>query len=607
MQLQPPWPDFRNGFFRQIPFRTEHDMSHTAADVLTETLMQWGVDTVFGLPGDGINGIIEAFRKQQDKIRFIHVRHEEAAAFMACGYAKYTGKLGVCVATSGPGGIHLLNGLYDAKLDGVPVLAITGHAFHDLIDTHTQQDVDLDKLFVDVAIYNTRIMGYSHVENAAELACRKALYYRGVSHLNFPVDLQEQESDVRSKRNVRNHVSAVAGTGARVPCEDDLEKAVEILNSGKRIVILAGQGALHATDELIEIAERLQAPIVKALLGKAAVPDDSPYTTGGVGLLGSKPSQEALEDCDTLLMVGTSFPYIEFYPKPDQARAIQIDLDPARIGLRYPVELGIVADCRATLRMLIPMLKGNKHRDFLKRAQKGMEEWHELLEERGTRRDKPMKPQVVAHELGKRLSRNAIISSDSGTIATWFARHIPARRGQKFSLSGNLATMANGLPYTIAAQVAYPDRECVAFVGDGGFAMLMAEFSTAVKYNLPIKVIVINNNTLGQIKWEQMVFLGNPEYVCDVTPIDFAAFARACGGKGYTITDPAACGRTLEEALSTRGPVIVDAIVDPHEPPMPPKVSMDQAVKFAEALAKGTPNRKKIALTIASDKVRELV
>jgi pyruvate dehydrogenase (quinone) len=582
-------------------------MAQTAADVLVETLMDWGVNTVFGLPGDGINGIIEAFRKRQDKIKFVHVRHEESAAFMACAYAKYTGKLGVCVATSGPGGIHLLNGLYDAKLDGAPVLAITGQVFHDLIDTHTQQDVDLDKVFADVAIYNTRIMGMSHVQNATELACRKALYHRGVAHLNFPVDLQEQESDERSKRNVRNHVSAIAGHGARVPCESDLDKAADILNDGKRIVILAGQGALGATDELIHVAERLNAPIVKALLGKAAVPDDCPYTTGGIGLLGTKPSQEALEDCDTLLICGTSFPYIEYYPKPGQARAIQIDIDPARIGLRYQVELGIVADCRKTLEMLTPRLKANKHRDFLKRAQKHMEDWWDLMEERGTRRDKPMKPQVVAWELGKRLSRNAIVSADTGTVATWFARHIPAKRGQKYSLSGNLATMANGLPYTIAAQVAFPDRECIGFVGDGGLAMLMAEFSTAVKYELPIKIVVINNNSLGQIKWEQMVFLGNPEYVCDVSPIDFAAFARACGGTGFTITDPADCGRILDKALSTRGPVIIDAIVDPHEPPMPPKVTLDQTIKLGEALAKGSPNRKKIALTIASDKVRELV
>lgn len=319
-------------------------MAPTAADILMDTLYEWGVRVVFGLPGDGINGIMEALRTRQNKIRFVHVRHEESAAFMACAYAKYTGKLGVCLATSGPGGIHLLNGLYDAKMDGQPVVAITGHAFHDLIDTHTQQDVDLDRLFEDVAVYTTRIMGPAHVRNVTTLACRTALNYRGVAHLNFPTDLQEMEVDERSMRNVSNHTSEVPAHSARLPAEADLERAARLLNDGKRIAILAGQGANHATDELISTAEILAAPIVKALLGKAAVPDDSPYTTGSIGLLGTTASQDALEECDTLLMVGTSFPYIEFYPKPKQARAVQIDIDPARIGLRYPVEVGVVAD-----------------------------------------------------------------------------------------------------------------------------------------------------------------------------------------------------------------------------------------------------------------------
>jgi len=582
-------------------------LAKTAADILIETLIDWGVKIIFGLPGDGINGIMEALRTHQDDIRFFHVRHEEAAAFMACAYAKYTGKLGVCLATSGPGGIHLLNGLYDAKLDGQPVLAITGHAFHDLIDTHQQQDVDLDRLFEDVTVYNARIMGPAHVPNATNLACRTALNYRGVAHLNFPTDTQDMETDERSKRNVPNHSSEVPAESGRMPPEKDLERAAAILNEGKKIVILAGQGALNASEELIRVAERLAAPIVKALLGKAVVPDDCPYATGGIGLLGTRASQEALETCDTLLLAGTSFPYIEFYPKPGNARAIQIDIDPARIGLRYPAELGLVADCRKTLSALLPKLKVNKNRKFLEQAQKEMKAWWKLMEERGTRSSKPMKPQVVAWELGKRLSSNAIISCDSGTIATWFARQIPVKRGQKHSLSGNLATMANGLPYTIAAQVAFPEKQCIGFVGDGGFTMLMGEFATAVKYKLPIKIIIIKNNTLGQIKWEQMVFLGNPEYGCELNPINFAQFAQACGGTGFTIEDPADCGRILDKALNTPGPVVVEAVVDPFEPPMPPKISGSQALHFAESLAKGTPNRKKIALTIVSDKVRELV
>jgi len=581
----------------------------TAADVLVETLLDWGVEVVFGLPGDGINGIMESLRTHKEKIRFIQVRHEEAAAFMACGYAKFTGRLGVCVATSGPGGIHLLNGLYDAKLDNQPVLAITGLQFHDLIGTFTQQDVALDKLFMDVAVFNERIMGPTHVENIANLACRTALAYHGVAHITFPVDLQEAEVKKKqaSSRNIAHHTSDVYARSARLPDQADLQHAADILNEGKKIAILAGRGALDATDELEKTAELLAAPIVKPLLGKAAVPDDSPYTTGGIGLLGTKPSQEVLEDCDTLLMVGTSFPYIEFLPKPGQARGIQIELDPKRIGLRYPVELGLVGDSKNTLHELIPMLKRKEDRQFLQAAQAGMKDWWELMEKRGTRQDKPLKPQVVAWELGKRLRNDAIVSSDSGTITTWWARQIIARRGQMFSLSGTLATMAPGLPYTIAAQIAYPNRQCVAFVGDGGFSMLMADFVTAVKYKLPIKVVIIKNNTLGQIKWEQMVFLGNPEYGVDLQPIDFAVYAHACGGIGFSVDDSADCGRVLDEFLAAPGPAILQAAVDPFEPPMPAKVKADQALHFAESLARGEPNRKKIALTTISDQVRELI
>jgi pyruvate dehydrogenase (quinone) len=584
-------------------------MAATAADVLIETIQDWGVEVVFGLPGDGINGLMEALRKRQDTIRFIQVRHEEAAAFMACGYARYTGKLGVCLATSGPGGLHLLNGLYDAKLDGQPVLAITGHHYHDLIHTHAQQDVDLDRVFMDVAVYNARVMGPAHVENVADLACRTALSYRGVAHINFPVDIQEHpvEQRERSPRNVPHHTADVFARSAAVPVEDDIRRAAEVLNAGTKIAILAGRGALGATDELEQVAEILGAPIIKALLGKAAVPDDSPYTTGGIGLLGTKPSQEAIENCDTLLMVGTSFPYIEFLPKPGQARGVQIDRDPARVGLRYPVEVGLIGDSRRTLQALLPLLKHNQRRRFLKQAQAGMRDWWALMEERGTRRDTPMKPQVVAWELGKRLNNTAIVACDSGTITTWWARQIPAKRYQMHAVSGTLASMACGLPYAIAAQVAYPYRQCVAFVGDGGFSMLMAEFATCVKYDLPVKVVIVKNNTLGQIKWEQMVFLGNPEYGCDLHPIDFAAFARVCGGTGFTIIDPAECGDILDEALRTPGPVIVEAVVDPFEPPMPAKITPRQAAKFAQSLARGTPDRMKIAGTVLNDKVRELI
>jgi pyruvate dehydrogenase (quinone)/pyruvate oxidase len=582
-------------------------MATTAADVLIDTIRDWGVEVIFGLPGDGINGLMEALRKRQDSIRFVHVRHEEAAAFMACGYAKVTGKLGVCLATSGPGGVHLLNGLYDAKLDGQPVLAITGMAFHDLINTHTQQDVELDKLFEDVAVYNNRIMGKAHVEPVADLACRTALTYRGVSHITFPSDLQEEESGPRTPRNIPGHSSDALARGGGLPNPDGLQRAADILNAGKKIVILAGRGALGATDELELLAETLGAPIVKPLLGKAAVPDDSPYTTGGIGLLGTKPSQDALEQCDTLLMVGTSFPYIEFYPKPGQARGIQIEIDPARIGLRYPVEVGLVGDSRRTLQALLPLLIRHDDRSFLSAAQDGMRDWWALMEERSTRQASPMKPQTIAWELGKRLRDDAIVISDSGTIATWSARQIPIRRGQMYTLSGNLATMANGFPYAIAAQIAYPERQCIAFVGDGGFSMLMAELSTCVKYKLPLKIVVVKNNTLGQIKWEQMVFLGNPEFGVELEPIDHVKLAEACGATGFSVQDSADCGRVLDQALATPGPVVIEAVVDPLEPPMPASITREQATHFAESLLRGEPNRAKIALTALSNKVRELV
>jgi pyruvate dehydrogenase (quinone) len=584
-------------------------MAQTAADVLVDSLIDWGVDVVFGLPGDGINGIMEALRKKQDKVRFVQVRHEETAAFMACGYAKWTGRLGVCLATSGPGGIHLLNGLYDAKLDGQPVLAITGLQYHDLINTHSQQDVELDKLFVDVCVYNNRIMSPAHVENVVELACRMALAYRGVSHVTMPVDLQSQtvKSSERSKRNVPEHVSNVMAESAHLPTEDQLARAAAVLDEGRKVCILAGRGALGAGEELRAAAERLGAPVAKALLGKAALPDDSPYTTGGTGLLGTAPSQDAIEGCDTLMIVGSSFPYIEFYPKPGAARAVQIDIDPKRIGSRYPVEVGLVGDAAAVLQALLPRLKHHKDRSFLEKAQAGMGKWRELMHERGTRSDMPMKPQVVAHELNKLLADDAIIATDSGTITTWAARHLDIRGSMMFSVSGTLASMACAVPYALAAAIAHPGRQVVAFIGDGGFTMLLGELATAVKYGLDIKVVVIRNDSLGQIKWEQMVFLGNPEYGCDLQPIDFAAVARGFGVAGFTIEDPKTCGDILRQALATPGPVVVDAIVDPHEPPMPPRVTLEQATKFAKSLAKGTPDRLKIALTVASDSVREII
>ena len=578
-----------------------------ASDVLVERLLAWGVDTIFGLPGDGINGVFEALRKRKEKIRFIHVRHEEAAAFMACAYAKFTGRLGVCIATSGPGGIHLLNGLYDAKMDHAPVLAITGLQHSDLIGTFTQQDVELDKLFIDVAQFNERVMNGAHMESLVDLAVRCALTSRSVSHITIPVDVQTQEMKKgRTERNPIHHTSAVPAYFEQLPSRVELEHAADILNRGKKIAILAGQGALHATQELEEVAEILGAPIVKALLGKAAVPDDSPYTTGGIGLLGTEPSQDALDECDTFFMIGTSYPYIEFLPEPGSVNCVQIDIDPQRISLRHPADVGLVGDARNCLRSLMPLLK--KHdKSFLKKAQKNKADWQKLMEERGTRTDKPMKPQVVGWELGKRIPANAIVTSDSGTITTWWARYVPALRGQKHSCSGNLATMACGLPYAIAAAVAYPDRPVFCIIGDGGLSMLLGELITVAAYKLNIKIIVIKNNTLGQIKWEQMVFLGNPEFACDLYPADFVTIARGAGIDAIQIDDAATCGAQLDSVIGRPEPVLIEAVVDQFTPPMPAKIKVGQALKLAEALARGEPNRSKIILTNAHDKVRELV
>jgi len=584
-------------------------MAKTAADILIETLIDWNVDTVFGIPGDGINGIIEALRKQSEKIRFIQVRHEESAAFMACAWAKFTGRLGVCIATSGPGGIHLLNGLYDAKLDGQPVLAITGLQFHDLVGTSTQQDVALDKLFMDVAVYNERVMGAAHMQNIAAQACRTALARRGVAHITMPVDLQEQtlKDDERSARNKPNHVSNLQAQSARLPPQNNLKAAAEILNAGRKITILAGQGALGAGAELAQLAEKLGAPIVKALLGKACIDDDSPYTTGGIGLLGTEPSADAMENCDTLLIVGSGFPYIEFYPKPGKARCVQVDLSPERIALRYPVDVGLIGDSRGTLEALLPLLNRNDDRRFLQQAQAGMAKWRELMTTRGTDQSMPMKPQVVAHELGKRLPANAIVATDSGTITTWSARHLPAKEGQMFSCSGNLASMGCALPYAVAAQLAYPDRPVFAFVGDGGLTMTLGELATCVKYRLPIRIIVIKNDSLAQIKWEQLVFLGNPEYVCELQPIDFAAVARGFGVAGFVIEDPRKCGSTLDQALAIDGPVLIEAVVDANTPPLPAKTTAEQALHLAEALARGTKDGGGIVKEILGSKIRELV
>jgi pyruvate dehydrogenase (quinone)/pyruvate oxidase len=495
-------------------------------------------------------------------------------------------------------------------LDGQPVLAITGMAYHDLIGTNGQQDVEMDKLFMDVAVYNQRVMGPTHVQNIVEIACRTAETSRGVAHITFPKDIQEMEINWKrqsSARNTENHVSMVHAESVPLASEQGIRRAAELLNGSRKVCILAGRGALNATSELEQTAAILGAPIVKALLGKAAVPDDSPYTTGTIGLLGTKPSEEALMNCDMLFMVGSAFPYMEFLPRPGRAKSVQIDSNPARISLRYPADVGLVGDSRETLRQLIPLLKTKKDRSFLKKAQSGMQDWREYMERLGTSNNMPMKPQVVAWNLGKRLRSDAIVTCDSGTITTWWARHIPVKRGQMHSLSGNLASMAPGLPYAIAAQLAYPERQVVAFVGDGGFSMLGFELLTAVKYQLPIKIVVIKNDYLGMIKWEQMVMLGKPEFGVKLQTFDFKMFADACGATGIRVEKPGEIGDALDRFLNVPGPAVLEAVVDPLTAPMPAEITPRQALNFAESLARGEPKARKIMREAFRDRARQII
>ena len=584
-----------------------------AADIMVEALIDWKVDTIFGLPGDGINGFMEALRTRQDRIRFVLVRHEESAAFMACAYAKYTGKLGACVATSGPGAIHLLNGLYDAKADNTPVIAITGTTYSDMMGSDYQQDVNLLQLFSDVTVYNNMIIATEQAEMVVDIACRAALTRRGVSHLTIPIDIQERKLEGKySKHKIAGHTSDAFTSITSLPDRKLIEQAAEIINSGNKVVILVGQGALNAGDEVSEVATKIGAPVAKALLGKAVIPDNHPNSVGGIGLLGTEPTVDAMNEADTLLMIGTSFPYIDYLPKPGQARGIQIDIKPEKIGLRYPVEVGLVGDSKRILLELLPLLSNKeieegKSQGFLKSKQQAMKKWNDVLHKQSNsntkNKDRPIKPQFIASAVSEELDDNAIVSVDSGTNTIWAARYIQMRKGMKFSVSGTLASMGCGLPYALAAQIAYPKRQCVAFVGDGGFTMLMGEFATAVQYDLPIKVIILKNNILGMIRWEQMAFLGNPEFGVEFSPIDFAKFAEVCGGKGYSIKEYSEVESTMKIAMKERKPTIVEAYVDPFEPPIPPKTDPEFARNMAESFAKGQPYVRRIGLTLYRNQV----
>ncbi|HKF92329.1 MAG TPA: thiamine pyrophosphate-dependent enzyme [Acidimicrobiia bacterium] len=586
-------------------------MSTIASELLIERLADWGVDTVFGLPGDGINGIMEGLRRHRDRVRFVLVHHEEAAAFMASGYAKSTGRLGVCLATSGPGGVHLLNGLYDAKLDHQPVLAITGMQATSVLGTDFQQEVHLDRLYDDVAEFDAMVHVPVSIPALVDRAVRTSLAHGTVSHLTFPVDMQEAPADAQpwegglgTSRTPASAPVFIEAPG--LPRRENLERAATVLNDSDKIVMLVGIGARHARDDVLAVAEKIGSPIVKSLSGKAVVPDGHPLTTGGLGLLGTSPSENAIDGCDALFMVGTNFPFTSYLPDPGNVRCVQIDSDPVRVGDRMPTDVPLVGDAHETLEALLPLLERKTDREFLERAQAEMDEWRADMQALEDPEREPIQPQYLMRVIDRLARDDAILASDSGTIATWAARHFDIRADREFYLSGNLATMAPGLPYTIAAQWAHPGRQCIAFIGDGGFAMLMAEFLTATRYDRPIKVIVCNNGVLGQILWEQMV-LGYPEHgVRWERPADFAPWAQACGALGITVDKPGDVESAIADAFAHPGPALVDVRVNPDEPPMPAKVRYDQAKGFAQSFLKGQPRRASIASTVFRDRIEQM-
>jgi pyruvate dehydrogenase (quinone) len=481
------------------------DENLNTSDLVVETLIDWGATHVFGIVGDGINSIIEALRKRQDRIRYVPVRHEEAAAFMASGLAKHTGRLGVCIGTTGPGAIHLMNGLYDAALDGAPVVALTGLTFHDLRGVRYQQGVNTVELMQPLTVYNEEVTGPEHAILIANRACRAALGDRGVAHLAISKDVQmmKRSADKRSMRNPGARSSSSWSPPLPRPPLEQLQAAATVLNAGSRVAVLAGQGALSAREEVTQLADLLGAPVAKALLGKAVLADDSPFTTGGIGDLGTAPSSWAMKSCDTVLILGSTMPWEEYYPDPGQARGVQVDLKPDRVGLRYPVEVGLTGDIKATLQGLLPLLLRKSDRGFLGEAQRRMGDWNDLLEKVESTVQTPLRPQMVIRALSDLLAEDAVISLDCGANTHFAARCLRLRANQRLTGTGMLASMAPGLPYAIAAKLAYPDRQSVAVVGDGGFAMLMAELATAVANNLPVKIILLKNNSLAEVKFEQ--------------------------------------------------------------------------------------------------------
>jgi pyruvate dehydrogenase (quinone) len=574
-------------------------MAETVSDFLVKRLSEWGVKRIFGYPGDGINGIMGALGRAPDKIDFIQVRHEEMAAFMACAHAKFTGEIGVCLATSGPGAIHLLNGLYDAKLDHQPVVAIVGQSPRAALGGHYQQEVDLMSLFKDVANeYVHMVSTPAQMRHVVDLAMRIALAERTPTCIIIPADIQNMDAE----KPPREHGTIHSGRGYApprvVPTQLDLQRAADALNAGKKVAMLVGAGALHATDEVLQVAELLGAGIAKALLGKAVVPDSLSSVTGSIGLLGTKPSYDMMMNCDTLLMIGSAFPYSEFLPEEGHARGVQIEIDPRMASIRYPMEVSLIGDSAETLKLLIPLLQRKSERGWREDIEKNVAEWWRTLEVRAMTAAHPINPQRVFWELSPRLPDRCILTCDSGSCANWYARDLKIRPGMMASLSGGLATMGPGVPYAIAAKFAHPDRVAIALVGDGAMQMNgMNELITVAKYwrrwaDPRLVVMVLNNRDLNQVTWEQRVMEGDPKLEAsqDVPNFPYAAYAEMLGFKGILVEDPDKLGAAWDLALSCDRPALIEVYADPDVPPLPPHITLKQAKAYASALMNGDPN-----------------
>jgi pyruvate dehydrogenase (quinone) len=561
-----------------------------------ERLHAWGVRKIFGYPGDGINGVFGAMNRAPDKLEFIQARHEEMAAFMASAYAKFTGELGVCIATSGPGASHLLTGLYDARMDHQPVLALVGQQARTALGAHYQQELDLQSMFKDVAgAFVQQAAAPAQVRHLIDRGVRTAIAERKVAALIFPSDLQEMPYEDPP----RKHGAVRSGVGYSkpkvVPYDEDLRRAAEVLNAGDKVAMLVGAGALGATEEVIEVAERLGAGVAKALLGKAVLPDDLPWVTGSIGLLGTEASYKLMIECDTLLMVGSGFPYSEFLPKDGQARGVQIDLKADMLSIRFPMEVDLVGDARETLKALAPLLKRKADRSWRRTVEKSVAASWKVLEERAMQPATPINPQRVTWELSPRLPDNVILTSDSGSCANWYARDLRMRRGMSASLSGGLASMGAAVPYAIAAKFAHPDRPVIAIVGDGAMQMNnMAELITVAKYrsrwaNQTWIVCVYNNEDLNQVTWEQRVMEGDPKFVASqqIPNVPYHKFGELIGFKGIYVDRPDKVGAAWDEALAADRPVVIEFKTDPEVPPLPPHISFQQARNFASMLIKG--------------------